>query len=88
MTDEKNRNVVELRMSVYIPGFPDYILNPEELDKEFAELKIVKDKYFQNNKKIREFTMKKELARLKKAVNKTRWDMSPPTVNAYYSPSR
>ncbi|XP_045111624.1 endothelin-converting enzyme homolog isoform X2 [Portunus trituberculatus] len=89
MDEETQRKAIEKAVSISeMIGFPDYILNPEELDKEFAGLKIVKDKYFQNNKKIREFTMKKELARLKKAVNKTRWDMSPPTVNAYYSPSR
>lgn len=32
--------------------------------------------------------MRKELSRIDKPVNKTRWDMSPPTVNAYYSPAR
>lgn len=80
--------MIEINLELYFIGYPDYILRSKELDKEFQSLKIMENTYFQNNINIRKFTMNKELARINKPVNKTRWDMSPPTVNAYYSPSR
>lgn len=80
--------MIKINLELYFIGYPSDILNPEILDKEFQSLKIMENAYFQNNIKIRKFTMNKELARINKPVNKTRWDMSPPTVNAYYSPSR
>ncbi|KAG0710934.1 Endothelin-converting enzyme [Chionoecetes opilio] len=89
MDEETQKKAIEKADAIFeMIGFPDYILNADELDKEFARLKIIENDYFQNNKKIREFTKRKEYARINKPVNKTRWDMSPPTVNAYYSPSR
>jgi predicted metalloendopeptidase len=35
-----------------------------------------------------EFETKRQLARIGKPVDPTEWGMSPPTVNAYYSPNR
>nr|XP_053649769.1 endothelin-converting enzyme homolog [Cherax quadricarinatus] len=69
-------------------GFPDYILSPVELDAKFADLKVKENEFFQNNVRVNNFNVQENLARLFKPVNKTRWDMSPPTVNAYYSPTR
>ncbi|XP_045592012.1 endothelin-converting enzyme homolog isoform X2 [Procambarus clarkii] len=69
-------------------GFPDYILNKAELDAKFTDLKIKENDFFQNNVRVNNFIVKENLARLFKPVNKTRWEMSPPTVNAYYSPTR
>lgn len=80
--------LIEINLEHSFIGFPDYILNSEKLDEEYQPLKLMENTYFQNNIKIRKFTMNKELSRINKPVNKTRWDMSPPTVNAYYSPSR
>ncbi|XP_071527173.1 endothelin-converting enzyme homolog isoform X2 [Panulirus ornatus] len=69
-------------------GYPDYILDREELDTKFTDLKVMENEFFQNNVRVNNFNIKENLARLFKPVNKTRWDMSPPTVNAYYSPTR
>uniref|UniRef100_A0A6A7G4A8 Endothelin-converting enzyme 1-like n=1 Tax=Hirondellea gigas TaxID=1518452 RepID=A0A6A7G4A8_9CRUS len=69
-------------------GYPDYILDPKELDKKFKELKLSEDDFFDNNLRVAEMQFKEMLRRLFKPVNKTRWDMTPPTVNAYYSPVR
>ncbi|XP_050713079.1 endothelin-converting enzyme homolog isoform X3 [Eriocheir sinensis] len=89
MDKETQDKAIEKAMDITeMIGYPDYILRSKELDKEFQSLKIMENTYFQNNINIRKFTMNKELARINKPVNKTRWDMSPPTVNAYYSPSR
>jgi putative endopeptidase len=34
-----------------------------------------------------EFEWKRELARINQPVDKSEWDMTPPTINAYYNPS-
>jgi len=69
-------------------GYPDYILDPNELDKKFEDLTLSPDDFFGNNLRVTELHTKETLLRLFKPVNKTRWDMTPPTVNAYYSPTR
>jgi endothelin-converting enzyme/putative endopeptidase len=43
--------------------------------------------YFENAKNIAKWRFEQDLADLDKPVDKTRWGMSPQTVNAYYNPS-
>jgi endothelin-converting enzyme/putative endopeptidase len=43
--------------------------------------------YFENTKNIAKWRFDEDLADLKKPVDKTKWNMSPQTVNAYYNPS-
>ena len=44
--------------------------------------------YFGNNIRITKFKVQENLRKLYMPVNKTHWDMTPSTVNAYYSPTR
>lgn len=69
-------------------GFPDYILDARQLDEKYAELEFTEDEYFNNNLIVRKFVLKKELEKLDKPVNKTKWGMPPATINAYYSPTK
>jgi neprilysin len=69
-------------------GFPDYILNAGELDKKYKDLKIDEKKYFENNIEANQYNLRKNLEKLDQPVNKTRWGMTPPTVNAYYTPTK
>ncbi|XP_037045655.1 neprilysin-3 isoform X2 [Bradysia coprophila] len=69
-------------------GFPDYILNPADLDEKYKDLTIDPDKYFENNIKVNMYNLKSNLEKLDQPVNKTRWGMTPPTVNAYYTPTK
>ncbi|KAH8416738.1 hypothetical protein KR222_000817 [Zaprionus bogoriensis] len=69
-------------------GFPDYILNPEELDKKYADLNITANAYFENNIQVAIYNLKSNLKRLDQPVNKTNWGMTPQTVNAYYTPTK
>ncbi|XP_068141142.1 neprilysin-3 isoform X1 [Drosophila tropicalis] len=69
-------------------GFPDYILNPEELDRKYADLNITPDAYFENNIQVAIYNLKSNLKRLDQPVNKTNWGMTPQTVNAYYTPTK
>lgn len=69
-------------------GFPDYILNPQLLDERYKTLDIDPNNYFDNNVKLNVFNLKKNLEKLDQPVNKTKWGMTPPTVNAYYTPTK
>lgn len=69
-------------------GFPDYILDPAQLDEKYKELDIDDKQYFENNLKLNTYNLRKNLERIDQPVNKTRWSMSPPTVNAYYTPTK
>lgn len=69
-------------------GFPDYILDPAQLDERYKDLEIDANEYFKNNIKLNTFNLKKNLEILDQPVNKTKWGMTPPTVNAYYTPTK
>ncbi len=43
--------------------------------------------YFENSKNLAKWRYNEKVAELEKPVDKTKWGMSPQTVNAYYSPS-
>ncbi|XP_065319308.1 endothelin-converting enzyme homolog isoform X2 [Gordionus sp. m RMFG-2023] len=65
-------------------GFPDYLLSPKELDKKFEGLSFKSDAYFENNLRQIEFFLKKSLGKIRQPVDKARWSLTPPMVNAYY----
>lgn len=69
-------------------GFPAYIKNKTRLDFEYKELVIKGDEYFWNNVRNLYFLQKKDLQKLRKPPETNSWGMSPPTVNAYYTPSK
>ncbi|XP_073958609.1 M13 family metallopeptidase neprilysin 3 isoform X1 [Choristoneura fumiferana] len=69
-------------------GFPDYILQKDELDKQYQELIVKPNKYFENNINFNLFSLKNDLKKLDQPVNKTKWGMTPSTVNAYYTPTK
>lgn len=69
-------------------GFPDFILNAHQLDEKYRDLEFVEDEYFNNYIRVYKFTLQKNIEKIDKPVNKTRWGMSPPTVNAYYTPTK
>lgn len=69
-------------------GFPNFILKPNELDERYNDLIIKKNEYFQNNIRVNKYNLRKNLEKLDQPVNKTTWIMTPPTVNAYYWPTK
>lgn len=60
--------------------------HPNRLLK-YGHLKISPDSYFGNVLKSERFHSRRELAKLKRPVDRKVWWMSPPTVNAYYDPN-
>lgn len=55
--------------------------------KDYSSLEIKDDSYWANMKRASEYEYKEMIDELGKPVDKTKWHMSPQTVNAYYSPS-
>lgn len=50
-------------------------------------LVIVRNDYYGNLKRISRWRYNYNISQLGKPVDKTRWGMTPPTVNAYYNPT-
>ncbi len=55
--------------------------------KDYSSLEIKKDSYWQNIMRASAFAWKEMIDELGKPVDRTKWYMSPQTVNAYYNPS-
>jgi putative endopeptidase len=56
--------------------------------RDYSALPVVRASYAQNAIASNEFRSDDALARIGKPVDRTRWGMTPPTVNAYYNPSQ
>jgi len=56
--------------------------------RDYSSLKVVRGDLLGNFERGNEFEAKRELHKIDRPVDKGEWGMSPPTVNAYYSPSK
>jgi putative endopeptidase len=56
--------------------------------RDYSALDVDRGVYVTNALRSRLFETKYEIAKIGKPVDRTEWGMSPPTVNAYYNPSR
>jgi predicted metalloendopeptidase len=55
--------------------------------RDYSSLKVERTGYLQNLERAAEFEFQRRLNKIGKPVDRAEWGMSPPTVNAYYSPS-
>ncbi|HEV2173851.1 MAG TPA: M13 family metallopeptidase, partial [Nitrospira sp.] len=55
--------------------------------RDYSSLVVHRDDSMGNSLRTREFDVAYELGKIGKPVNRNEWEMSPPTVNAYYDPS-
>eukprot|EP00066_Takifugu_rubripes_P007466 XP_003973047.1 PREDICTED: endothelin-converting enzyme 1 isoform X1 [Takifugu rubripes] len=69
-------------------GYPDFIMNATNLDKVFNDFEVVSDLYFQNVMQYYNFSARVTADQLRKPPYKNQWSMTPPTVNAYYNPTK
>ncbi|KAJ5093084.1 hypothetical protein N7456_008945 [Penicillium angulare] len=70
-------------------GFPiksPNVLDPQDVEKYYATLDVSSDGFFENRVAVAEFELKNEWSKLGKPTNRDEWDMTTPTVNAYYNP--
>jgi endothelin-converting enzyme/putative endopeptidase len=54
--------------------------------RDYSKLEIVRGDNLGNAERAREFEFNRQLGKIGKPVDKGEWDMTPPTVNAYYNP--
>jgi putative endopeptidase len=54
--------------------------------RDYSSVSIARDDFLGNSRRADRFEVKRNYDKLGKPVDKTEWSMSPPTVNAYYSP--
>uniref|UniRef100_A0A3Q4B3X3 endothelin-converting enzyme 1 n=1 Tax=Mola mola TaxID=94237 RepID=A0A3Q4B3X3_MOLML len=69
-------------------GFPEFILDPKELDDVYDGYEVADDNFFQNMLNFYNFSSRVMADQLRKTPNKDQWSMTPPTVNAYYMPTK
>jgi endothelin-converting enzyme/putative endopeptidase len=54
--------------------------------RDYSKLTIVRGDALGNEMRARQFEVARDLAKIGKPVDKNEWQMTPPTVNAYYDP--
>ena len=56
--------------------------------RDYSAFKVDRASYVGNRMRGRIFEFERDLAKIGKPVDRTEWDMTPPTVNAYYDPQK
>jgi endothelin-converting enzyme len=54
-------------------GFPNYILHPDQLDEKYKDLIIQQYEYFENNIRVNQYNLRRNIEKLDQPVNKTRY---------------
>ena len=65
----------------------DRIGYPEQW-RDYSALRITRDDALGDMQRATAFERQRHLAKVDKPVDRTEWDMTPPTVNAYYAPDK
>jgi putative endopeptidase len=75
----KQQALVKLHGMANKIGYPDKW-------RDYSKLDIVRGDELGNVERSRKFEFDRQLAKIGKPVDRGEWDMTPPTVNAYYNP--
>ncbi|KAF8421477.1 peptidase family M13 [Tirmania nivea] len=70
-------------------GYPDQspnITSPASLHEYYAGVTISADTFFENALSVTKTFNRKAWEKLSEPTDRAEWDMTPPTVNAYYNP--
>ena len=73
----KQRALEKLHAVVNKIGYPDKW-------RDYSSVKILRGDYFGNVERATQFESRREIAKIGKPVDRNEWQMTPPTVNAYY----
>lgn len=79
--ETKKEALVKLHAVTNKIGYPDKW-------RDYSSLQIVKGDYLGNMYRTNQFDTKRDRNKIGKPVDRTEWDMTPPTVNAYYDPTQ
>lgn len=86
--ETKHEALVKANAITDMIGYPDYILDAHALDEKYRKLKVIEDDHFQNTLHFHAYNFERNLIKIDQPVNRTRWSMTPQTVNAYYTPTK
>jgi endothelin-converting enzyme/putative endopeptidase len=76
----KKRAQVKLAAVTRKIGYPDRW-------RDYSSVKISSGDYFGNWYRANQFESRRDTAKIGQPVDRNEWEMTPPTVNAYYSPT-
>jgi putative endopeptidase len=76
----KAKAIVKLNTITKKVGYPDKW-------KDYSKMNISRTNYAENIMSANRWAFDEQIAKLNKPVDKTEWDMTPQTYNAYYNPS-
>ena len=78
-TTTKQQALVKLKAVRNKVGYPDKW-------RDYSSVTISPTDFFGNDIRATEFEERRQIAKIGQPVDRTEWDMTPPTVNAYYNP--
>ena len=67
------------KLMLFKIGYPDHF-------RDYASVKIVRGDLPGNSERATQFEFKRQLDKIGKPLDRLEWQMTPPTVNAYYDP--
>ena len=74
----KQQALVKLKAIRNKVGYPDKW-------RDYSSVEILPDDFYGNNIRATQFEEKRQIAKIGQPVDRTEWDMTPPTVDAYYN---
>ncbi|OQE20033.1 hypothetical protein PENSTE_c014G01737 [Penicillium steckii] len=80
---EKVENIVQ---KIGFPTKSPNVLDAQDVEKYYQNLEVANSTYFENEVAVSKFDLHNEWFKLGKPTNRDEWDMTAPTVNAYYNP--
>ena len=77
----KQKAIIKLHAIVKKVGYPDKW-------KDYSSIDISKDNIIGNLRGTAHFEYNRSIAKIGKPVDRSEWQMTPPTINAYYEPTQ
>ncbi|XP_058389201.1 endothelin-converting enzyme-like 1 [Diceros bicornis minor] len=77
----------KLQYMMVMVGYPDFLLKPEAVDKEY-EFDVHEKTYFKNILNSIRFSIQLSVKKIRQEVDKSTWLLPPQALNAYYLPNK
>ncbi|XP_021018755.1 endothelin-converting enzyme-like 1 [Mus caroli] len=77
----------KLQYMMVMVGYPDFLLKPEAVDKEY-EFEVHEKTYFKNILNSIRFSIQLSVKKIRQEVDKSSWLLPPQALNAYYLPNK
>ncbi|XP_019717155.1 endothelin-converting enzyme-like 1 [Hippocampus comes] len=77
----------KLKYMMVMTGYPDFLVKPELIDREYG-FDVDEKTYFKNILNTIKFNIKMSVKKIHEEVDKTVWILPPQALNAYYLPNK